>query len=216
MLLGVDTGGTFTDFVLSDGASLRVHKVLSTPDDPSRAIANGIQGLGLTGAVAAGHVTIVHGSTIATNAILTHNGARTAYVANRGFTDVLRLGRQARTGLYSLTPAGPVDPVPEELLIGTGGRLAPDGRVIEPLTEADLEALRRQIVALKPEAVAINLLYSYVDDRNERRIEAAIGDLAFVCRSSEVLPQYKEYERGIASGSTPGWVRSSRAISRGS
>jgi N-methylhydantoinase A len=199
MLLGVDTGGTFTDFVLSDGGSLRVHKVLSTPDDPSRAIANGIEGLGLTGAVAAGHVTIVHGSTIATNAVLTHNGARTAYVANRGFTDVLRLGRQARTGLYSLTPAGPVDPVPEELLIGTGGRLAPDGRVIEPLTEADLEALRRQIVALKPDAVAINLLYSYVDDRNERRIEAAIGDLAFVCRSSEVLPQYKEYERGIAT-----------------
>ena len=138
MLLGVDTGGTFTDFVLFDGSALRVHKVLSTPDDPSRAIAQGIAELGLAGDVAAGQVTIVHGSTIATNAVLEHKGARTAYVTNRGFTDVLRIGRQARTGLYSLTPTGPVDPVPTELLIGTGGRIAPDGSVIEPLTEADL------------------------------------------------------------------------------
>ncbi len=199
MLLGVDTGGTFTDFVLFDGIALRVHKVLSTPDDPSRAIARGIADLGLAADVASGHVTIVHGSTIATNAVLEHNGARTAYVTNRGFTDILRIGRQARTGLYSLTPTGPVDPVPTELLIGTGGRIAPDGRVIEPLTQDDLELLRRQIIALRPEAVAINLLYSYIDDRNERRIEAAIDDLAFVCRSSVVLPRYKEYERGIAT-----------------
>ncbi len=199
MLLGVDTGGTFTDFVLFDGDALRVHKVLSTPDDPSLAIARGIADLGLTGDVAAGHVTIVHGSTIATNAVLEHKGARTAYVTNRGFTDILRIGRQARTGLYSLTPAGPVDPVPPELLIGTGGRIAHDGSVIEPLTQTDLDLLRRQIIALRPEAVAINLLYSYVDDRNERLIEAAIEDLAFVCRSSVVLPRYKEYERGIAT-----------------
>jgi N-methylhydantoinase A len=199
MLLGVDTGGTFTDFVLFDGAALRLHKVLSTPDDPSRAIERGIAELGLRGAVAAGHIMLIHGSTVATNAALENKGVRTAYITNRGFTDVLRIGRQARTGLYSLTPQAHADPVPAELLLGTGGRIAPDGTVIEPLTDADISSLRTQILALAPAAIAINLLYSYVDDTGERTIEAALQDLAFISRSSFVLPEYKEYERGMAT-----------------
>jgi N-methylhydantoinase A len=199
MLLGVDTGGTFTDFVLLDGATLRLHKVLSTPDDPSAAIRQGIVELDLSDVVARGRLTIVHGSTVATNAALEGKGARTAYVTNRGFTDVLRIGRQARRDLYALAPRATPDPVPAELCIGTGGRIAHNGDVIDVLTPADLEALRLQIVALKPEAIAINLLYSYVDDTFERAIESSLQDLAFVCRSSEVLPEYKEFERGIAT-----------------
>jgi N-methylhydantoinase A len=199
MLLGVDTGGTFTDFVAFDGTSLRLHKVLSTPDDPSRAVQQGIADLGLAPDVASGHVTIVHGTTVATNAALEGKGARTAYVTNRGFTDILRIGRQARVGLYSLTPQAHADPIPAELTIGTGGRIDSAGNVLEPLTQHDLDTLRRQIIALRPEAIAINLLYSYVDDTHERAIEAALTDLAFVCRSSAVLPEYKEYERGIAT-----------------
>jgi len=199
MLLGVDTGGTFTDFVLFDGESLRLQKVLSTPDDPSRAIRRGITELGLDAAVTAGRVVIVHGSTIATNAALEGKGVRTAYITNRGFTDVLRIGRQARIGLYSLTPQAHANPVPEELLLGTGGRIGPAGEQIEPLTAADLAQLRAQVLALKPAAIAINLLFSYVDDASERIIEAALEDLAFVSRSSFVLPECKEYERGIAT-----------------
>ncbi len=199
MLLGVDTGGTFTDFVLLDAEELRLHKVLSTAADPSIAILQGIRELRLDRDVAAGRVTIVHGSTVATNAALEGRGARTAYVTNRGFTDVLHIGRQARGDLYTLTPHAPPDPIPAELLIGTGGRIAPNGDVIEPLTQADLDDLRQQISALGCESIAINLLYSYIDDRYERAIEAALTDLAFVCRSSEVLPHYKEYERGIAT-----------------
>ncbi len=199
MLLGVDTGGTFTDFVLFDGADLQLHKVLSTPDDPSRAILQGIADLGLRDAVHSGALTVIHGSTIATNAALQGTGVRTAYITNRGFTDVLRLGRQARVGLYSLTPQAHVDPVPAELLLGTGGRIGPDGAIIEPLTDDDLHELRRAVLALRPQAIAINLLYSYVDDRHERAIEAALADLAFISRSSFVLPQYKEYERGMAT-----------------
>jgi N-methylhydantoinase A len=199
MLLGVDTGGTFTDFVLFDGVHLRVHKVLSTPDDPSEAIRRGVEELGLTEAITAGRITIIHGSTVATNAALEGKGVRTAYVTNRGFTDVLRIGRQARSDLYSLTPRARPNPVPPELLFGTGGRIAPDGTVIEPLTDEDLAELRRQIIAQRPQAIAINLLYSYVDDRHERTIEAAVSDLAFVSRSSWVLPEYREYERGIAT-----------------
>jgi len=199
MLLGVDTGGTFTDFFLIDGNSLRIHKVLSTPDDPSRAILEGAFAMGLEAALAAGDVQIVHGSTVATNATLEGKGVRTVYIANRGFTDVLRIGRQARSRLYDLHPEPRPDPVPPELTLGTGGRLDHLGGVLEPLTEADLDELRRAVMNLRPEAIAINLLYSYLDDTFERRIETALQDLAFVSRSSFVLPEYKEYERGIAT-----------------
>jgi N-methylhydantoinase A len=199
MLLGVDTGGTFTDFVLFDGVTLRLHKVLSTPDDPSRAILEGLNDLGLDADIAAGRVTVIHGSTVATNAALEGKGVRTVYITNRGFTDVLRIGRQARVGLYSLTPQAHANPVPKELLLGTGGRIGPNGEQIEPLTDGDLAELHAQVLALRPEAIAINLLYSYVDDSHERTIEAALEDLGFVSRSSFVLPEYKEYERGIAT-----------------
>ncbi len=199
MLLGIDTGGTFTDFVLHRGDRLERLKVPSTPADPAAAILAGIDALGLHEAVRAGRLRIVHGSTVATNATLEGKGVRTAYITNRGFTDMLRIGRQARTGLYSLHPAAPVDPVPRELCLGTGGRRSADGSVLEPLTGEDLAALRRAIERLKPEAIAINLLFSYRDDTDERTIEAALEDLAWISRSSFVLPEYKEYERGIAT-----------------
>ncbi|HET6473799.1 MAG TPA: hydantoinase/oxoprolinase family protein [Pseudomonadales bacterium] len=199
MLLGVDTGGTFTDFVLLDGTALRLHKVLSTPDDPSLAIERGIAELGIGDAVRRGAVMFVHGSTVATNAALEGNGVRTAYVTNRGFTDVLRLARQNRRELYSFNPSEPANPVPEALCVGVPGRLTPTGEIIEPITPGDLAQLRATLLALAPEAIAINLLYSYVDDAHERAVEAAIADLGFVCRSSSVLPEYREYERGIAT-----------------
>jgi N-methylhydantoinase A len=199
ILLGVDTGGTFTDFVVVDAGRFRTHKVLSTPDDPARAIAAGIAYLGLAEAASAGKLRLIHGSTVATNAALEGKGATTVYITNRGFTDVLRIARQARRRLYDLRPEPPYDPVPEQYLLGTGGRLDPSGRVIEPLTEADLAELRQAVLRLKPESVAVNLLYSYVDDRFEREIENALEDLAFVSRSSFILPEYREYERGIAT-----------------
>jgi N-methylhydantoinase A len=97
--LGIDTGGTFTDFVLLDGADLRIHKVLSTPEAPEQAILQGIAELGLQDAVREGRVRIVHGSTVATNAALEGKGVRTAFVTNRGFTDLLTIGRQTRREL---------------------------------------------------------------------------------------------------------------------
>lgn len=202
MLLGIDTGGTFTDFVLWRGganSALERLKVPSTPDDPAAAILQGIDALGLTADARAGRLRIVHGSTVATNATLEGKGARTVYITNRGFTDVLRIGRQARSALYDLHPVSPIDPVPADLCLGTGGRIGPDGAVIEPLTDADLATLRAEVARLKPAAVAVNLLYSYIDDRAERAIETALSDLALVSRSSFVLPEYKEYERGVAT-----------------
>ncbi len=194
-LLGVDTGGTFTDFVLYENGRVRIHKVLSTPHAPEAAILQGIADLGLD----ARELRLVHGSTVATNAVLEGKGVRTLYIGNRGLEDLLAIGRQARRDLYDLQPPVPAPPVPPDRCLATGGRLAADGTVVEPLTETDLAGLRRAVEALRPEAVAINLLYSYLDDRFERAIEAVLPEGVFVARSSAVLPVAGEYERGIAT-----------------
>jgi N-methylhydantoinase A len=194
-LLGIDTGGTFSDFVYYDGRKLRTHKVLSTPAAPQRAILRGIAELGLNPR----DLTIVHGSTVATNAVLEGKGARTAYIANYGLGDVLTIGRQARRELYNLQPDSKTPPVEATLCLETGGRLSPDGAVLERLGDEALRILVEQLRRLKPQAVAINLLYSFVDDRFERAIEAVIPECIFVSRSSAVLPEHREYERGIAT-----------------
>jgi N-methylhydantoinase A len=194
-LLGIDTGGTFTDFVLFDGARLRVHKVLSTPDAPERAILQGIAELGLS----TDGLQVIHGSTVATNAALERKGVRTAYITNRGMADVLTIGRQARRELYELQPQPQPPPVPRELCLEVGARLGADGLRVAELTAADRSALLAHIERLRPESVAINLLFSFLDDSDERSIESWLPDGLFVSRSSAVLPEYKEYERGIAT-----------------
>jgi N-methylhydantoinase A len=193
--LGVDTGGTFTDFVLFDGNGLRIHKVLSTPDAPERAILQGIAELGL----ATDRLQVVHGSTVATNAALERKGVRTAYITNCGLGDVLTIGRQARRELYNLQPAPLPPPVPHKLCWEVGARTAADGRPLTALTAADRAALLALLEQHRPEAVAINLLFSWLDDRDERTIESWLPEGLFVARSSAVLPEYREYERGIAT-----------------
>jgi len=193
--IGIDTGGTFTDFVLWGEGQLRVHKVLSTPDAPERAILQGIAELGLD---AAG-LKVVHGSTVATNAALEGKGVRTLYVTNRGFADLLTIGRQARASLYDLQPPPRRSPVPAELCVETGGRLAATGEWVEPLTTSDIAGLIDAVQRSQPEAVAINLLFSYVDDSAERKLAESVPASLFVSRSSEVLPVTGEYERGIAT-----------------
>lgn len=198
MLLGVDTGGTFTDFVLLDGERLHVHKVLSTPEAPERAIMQGVRELGIEGELL-GELKMVHGSTVATNAALEGKGVRTVLITNRGFRDLLTLGRQARRELYNLQPAPIKPPVPAELCLETGGRLGAGGHVVEPLTPSDLQHLVEELQRLRPEAVAINLLFSFLDDRFECQLEEAVPEGIFISRASSILPEYKEYERGIAT-----------------
>ena len=195
-IIGIDTGGTFTDFVVYDGTRLRIHKELSTPDAPEQAILAGLAALGMLGEDA----RIVHGSTVATNALLEGKGARTVFITNRGFGDLLSIGRQARAALYDLTPCVPPVPVPAALCLETGGRLGADGQVVEDLSIDELLTLRRAVEALAPDAVAICLLFAFRNDRFERRISEALASLPiFVCRSSEVLPEVREYERGMAT-----------------
>lgn len=193
--LGIDTGGTFTDFVLWRDGTLQVHKVLSTPQAPEEAILQGIAELGLDPA----GLRIIHGSTVATNAALEGKGVRTAYVTNRGLGDVLAIGRQARPNLYDLQPPPRHPPVPPELCLETGGRRAADGALVEPLTDQDLDALVAEVARLDPEAVAINLLFSYLDARTEHAIAAALSPGRFVSCSADVLPVAGEYERGVAT-----------------
>jgi len=194
-LLGIDTGGTFTDFILYRDGELITHKVLSTPGAPEQAILQGIKELQLSHA----DLMIVHGSTVATNALLEGKGVTTAYITNFGLGDVLSIGRQTRRELYNLQPEKIPPPVAKDYCLETGGRLSASGEVIEPLTEVQLEELAEKIKKLSPAAVAINLLFSYLDDKAEKRIAEIIPASIFVSRSSAVLAEYKEYERGIAT-----------------
>lgn len=195
-LLSVDTGGTFTDLLGFDGQTLLVHKQLSTPQTPERSIVQGIQAMGLDKKRI---VRITHGSTVGTNAVLERKGVKTAYISNRGFADVLTIGRQTRSDLYSLNPKPPQPPVPAALCLETRGRVSARGERLEALRKEDLERLKKELARLKPRAVAINLLFSFMDDYFERMIAAELAEDYFVSRSSSVLPEYREYERGIAT-----------------
>jgi len=198
-LLGVDTGGTFTDFVLLNQHGLRVHKVLSTPQAPEKAILQGLDELGLASATNLANLTIVHGSTVATNAVLEGKGVRTVYITNKGLADVLSIGRQARRELYALQPSPSSLPVERALCLEVGGRVSADKQVLTPLTDADLDQLREQLRVLKPDAVAINMLFSFLDDSAEKIIEEIIPESIYVSRSSAILPELGEYERGMTT-----------------
>lgn len=209
-VLGVDTGGTFTDFVLlrlpdtgetdqDDAATITVHKVLSTPDAPERAILQGITELGLNHQKADESLFIIHGSTVATNAVLEGKIAKTAFITNRGMGDMLTIGRQARAELYNLQPQRQPPPVEKVYCLETGGRIDATGRLIDPLTDEDLSQLRIQLKQLAPKAVAINLLFSFLDKSLEKKIADIVPRHMFVSCSCEVLPEYKEYERGMTT-----------------
>lgn len=205
ILVGIDTGGTFTDFVLLRAGRLYTHKVLSTPQAPEQAILQGLAELDVQAGKGSSvnryqaNIYIVHGSTVATNAVLEGKGVRTAFITNRGLGDMLTIGRQTREELYNLQPKPVAPPVARELCLETGGRLAADGQVVEALSSKDLEQLRTQLEELAPKAVAINLLFSYLDADFEKAIEAVVPEGVFVSRSSKVLPEFKEYERGITT-----------------
>ncbi len=186
MRIGVDTGGTFTDFVLWDGKSIRTKKIRSTPDDPSRAILAGVEAAD----------EIVHGSTVATNALLERRGARTAFVTTAGFEDILAIGRQNRVSLYDWFGDPPPPLAPAELRFGLSERTLFDGSIETALRVEEVDALAVKLRELRVESVAVCLLHSYANAEHERRVgEALRGAGLFVSLSHEVLPEYREYER---------------------
>ncbi len=134
-VLGVDIGGTFTDFVLVQGGVITVHKQLTTPDDPSRALLDGVARLRL-----APQADVVHGSTIATNALLERRGARTALITTSGFADVIAIGRQNRPDLYALVPQLPLPLVPPEWRFEVDERVTAGDEIVTPLDENSLKS----------------------------------------------------------------------------
>jgi N-methylhydantoinase A len=198
MLLGIDSGGTFTDFICFSSGAVRVHKVLSSPANPEKAILQGLVELGLEKSVAEGLVHIVHGTTVATNAALENKGVKTLFVTNKGFADLLTIGRQARTQLYELCPVAEPPPVPEHYCIGLNTRVDAQGAELVPLQSQEIEDWARNIDP-DVEAVAVCFLFSYLNSNAEQAVARALGDKYFTSVSSEVLPEYGEYERGIAT-----------------
>ena len=190
MRVGVDSGGTFTDFIAWDGRGLRSAKIRSTPDDPARAILEGVRSFPAS--------EVVHGSTVATNALLQRIGARTALVTTRGFEDILELARQNRARLYDWTPAPRQGLLADGLRFGVAERTLHDGSVLEPLLDSEVANLAARVG--DAEAVAVCLLHSYANAEHERRIGEALREAGYaVSLSSELLPEYREYERAATT-----------------
>ncbi|HWI77968.1 MAG TPA: hydantoinase/oxoprolinase family protein [Ramlibacter sp.] len=199
--VGIDIGGTFTDFVLEDIASGRVRlgKLLTTPSDPSDGVVQGLKRLLGEGRVAAGDVDIVvHGTTLATNAIIERTGARTALLTTAGFTDVLAIGRESRYDYYDLGLQLPEPLVPRPLRFGVTERVDREGKIVVPLDEARLADVARQLQAQKVESVAVCFLHSYRNAEHERKAAAFLARVAPavpVSCSCDISPEIREYER---------------------
>ncbi len=190
MRVGVDCGGTFTDFIAWDGSALQSLKVRSTPHDPASAILEGLANFA--------PAEIVHGATVATNALLQRTGARTAFVTTKGFEDLLELARQNRASLYDWTPVRRPSIVPATLRFGVSERTLSDGSVLRPLERSGLEGLRRSLAGA--ESVAVCLLHSYANPEHERLVGKTLREAGFeVSLSSEILPEYREYERAATT-----------------
>jgi N-methylhydantoinase A len=193
--VGVDVGGTFTDLVfLSHDGQIQTAKVPSTPSDQSEAVMRSLD------AAAVGPECVAffaHGTTVTTNALLERRGGRTALVTTEGFRDLLEIGRQNRPSLYDLTVDRPPSLVPRELRITVKERMGPLG-MLEPLDPESLDAAVQTLRAADIEAVAVCLLFGFLHPEHERRvgeaIQQALSDV-HVSLSSEVLPEFREFER---------------------
>ena len=199
--IGVDSGGTFTDVCLFEDESGRIEvwKVSSTPDDPSRGIAQGFEeGVGRVGLEPADVGYFGHGTTVATNALIQHRGVKTGLITTQGFRDLLEIGRQKRPDLYDLQVDKPPVLVARDLRLEVPERIRHDGTVE---TRLDEQALREAVRALRDagvEAVAVCFLYGFVRTEHEaiaRRIVAEEFPEAFACVSHDVAPEFREYER---------------------
>ena len=198
--VGVDIGGTFTDLVvaLPDGRLL-LRKTSSTPDDPGRAVVEGLAGLLAENRIAASSVIeVVHGTTVASNCILEMKGARTGLLTTRGFRDILEIGRIRTPTMFDLAWKKPQPLVPRRLRLEAGGRIGADGAEVEPLDRSSVAAAAERFKAEGVGSVAICFINSYCNPDHEREAEAMLRNLCpgvNVTASYDVLPEIKEYER---------------------
>jgi N-methylhydantoinase A len=193
IIVGVDTGGTFTDLVaMGRGGAIRVHKVLSTPHDPAQAVIAGIKAM-LEEALPD---SVTYSSTVATNALLEKKGARIGLFVDAGFEDLIEIGRQNRSQLYALVPSRPEPLVARHMRFGVGGRTYFDGTLASPLDESALTKIRETARQSGAEAIAVCLLHSYANPSSEEDIARTLEPLGLpLSISNRILPEYREYER---------------------
>lgn len=200
--IGVDTGGTFTDVCAFDDAtgSVHVRKVSSTPDDPGRAILQGVGELldQLGGRTIEEVEYFAHGTTVGTNALLTGNGVRTGVITTKGFRDLLELGRGRRPHMYNPQAEKPVPFASRDVRLEVTERVRHTGEIETPLDEAEVRSVVRELRDKQVESIAVCLLYSYIVPDHEKRVAQIIREEypgVYVSLSSEVLPEFREYER---------------------
>lgn len=197
MFVGVDIGGTFTDFAVLDNGVLRVHKRLSTPADPSESMLSGLKEL--TSGDLSRLRGVAHGTTVATNAILERKGTPTALLVTAGFRDILAIGRQDRPDLYALEPRIPEPIIPREHCFEIVERLDYNGKILLDLDSESIDMACEAMQEHGMQAAAVCLLYSYINPEHERavrwRVQNLMGDSFPVILSSDVSPEFREYER---------------------
>ena len=199
--IGVDTGGTFTDIVMRIDGNLFTHKVLSTPQNPALAVIQGVseivEGVGNPDfSTDTERLDIVHGSTVATNALLERRGARIALVTTKDFEDILEIGRQARPNLYDFFVERPAPLVPDDRRFGISERTLHTGEIQTEIEPSDLEVLASELATLELDAIAVCFLFAYVNPQNEQIVAKHLARLGIpVSCSHEVLPEYREYAR---------------------
>ena len=191
--IGIDIGGTFTDFVIYDDTdeSVRSFKRLSTPSHPEKAVLDGMKrvpDMGLR--------VVVHGSTVATNALLERKGSSTALITTKGFRDLLLIGRQTRDHLYDLLPERPVPLIPPERCFEVSERVDYQGRVLVPLDLTDVESIIQTLRNQHIESVAVSFLFSFLFPDHEHQMTDCLRRAGFfVTASHELIPEFREYER---------------------
>ena len=196
--LGVDVGGTFTDFFLvdDDTGETWIHKVNSTPDDPSRAILTGIEALAPK--MPDGLSFLAHGTTVATNALIQRRGGRVALVTTAGFRDLIEIGRQTRPKIYDLKIDNPEPLVPRQHRFEIAERIDSKGEVDTPLAESELAGVIDEIRKCEAESVAVCFLFSFLNPSHERLVGEAIRKSlphVEISLSSDIQPEFREYER---------------------
>ncbi|HKT49050.1 MAG TPA: hydantoinase/oxoprolinase family protein [Candidatus Angelobacter sp.] len=190
--IAIDSGGTFTDCLWLEGNKLRILKVFSTPGDPSQAIAAAVEKIAAPGA----QVTVLHGTTVGTNTLLQRKGARVAFITTEGFEDSIEIGRQNRPKLYDFFFEKDPALVLPELRFGVHERVSAEGEILAAPEKAELNALKIELLASRPQAIAVSLLFSFANPQNERAVAEALAELNVpVSLSHRILPEFREYER---------------------
>jgi N-methylhydantoinase A len=199
-IVGIDVGGTFTDIAVLEDGRLQVHKLPSTPSDPSVGIMQGVDEAcpGLVDSDGESGADFVHGSTVATNALLEGKGGRTALVTTLGFEDVLEIGRQSRSELYNLNMDRPAALAPWELRFGLPERVDHNGAIIEDLLPEAIQTLVNLLKDADVDGIAVSFLFSFLNPAHEEAVMAALEKMPnrpFISISSRILPEFREYER---------------------